>query len=318
MAWTAMAAASLAGEEEDFQKLADECKMQLKSTRILKEMYVIHVECGKQFEAFASGKSGEVGDRALIEALGHYGSGKAWSEGQRVIEQIRKRDLSWENRIYFAHHARWNWRTMDLAVELADEIAEKAGDDFARVKQAIDFYLNVRSRDDAIAFARKAIDNPHFSDEERELLKVISVAVSVKPGGDPIPFEAESFQTGERISLEEYRGKLVLLDFWSTWCAPCVFALPEMKRAYSAFHDRGFEIIGISLDQDLDRLRKYIKDEKLTWPQIADGNGWDARLAKLYYVRQLPRTILIGLDGKIVAMNLTREHLYQAVEAAMK
>jgi peroxiredoxin len=96
----------------------------------------------------------------------------------------------------------------------------------------------------------------------------------------------------------------VLVDFWDTWCPPCVAELPNVLAAYRTYHDRGFVIIGISLDKDQNALTAFIKDHDMSWPQYFDGKGWENKLATQYGIQSIPATFLLDGKGRIVAKDL--------------
>jgi peroxiredoxin len=119
------------------------------------------------------------------------------------------------------------------------------------------------------------------------------------------------------LSVGEYKGKLVLIDFWATWCGPCVAELPNVLKTYEKYHDKGFDIIGISLDQAKDKLTKFIEDKKMPWRQYFDGLGWQNKLGAKYGVNSIPATYLLDKEGKIIAKNLRGEALEKAVAKAL-
>jgi peroxiredoxin/outer membrane lipoprotein-sorting protein len=141
----------------------------------------------------------------------------------------------------------------------------------------------------------------------------------LKVGAAPLPFSGTDLN-GKTINLEQYKGKVVLVDFWATWCGPCIGELPTVTKAYNQYKDKGFDIIGVSLDEadDKAKLTKFVAENKMPWPQIYDGKGWEAGLAKAYGVRAIPFTLLIGRDGKIAAVNPRGNALAPAIEAALK
>lgn len=122
---------------------------------------------------------------------------------------------------------------------------------------------------------------------------------------------------GKELTLSSYKGKVVLIDFWATWCGPCMSEMPNVIKTYAKYNKAGFDIIGISLDQDEAKLKKVLKQQKMTWRQFFDGKGWGNALAKKYGIQSIPATYLIGPDGKIIGVNLRGKALEKAVEKAI-
>jgi peroxiredoxin len=122
---------------------------------------------------------------------------------------------------------------------------------------------------------------------------------------------------GKPLSIANYKGKVVLLDFWATWCGPCVGELPNVLKTYEKHHDQGFDIIGISLDQDEARLKSFIEQRKMPWQQYFDGKGWGNKLALKYGIISIPQTYLLDGTGTIIGRDLRGEELEAAVAAAV-
>lgn len=122
--------------------------------------------------------------------------------------------------------------------------------------------------------------------------------------GAEAPLFAGPSPEGEEISLESLRGKVVLIDFWASWCGPCRRENPNVVKLYDEYKEKGFEILAVSLDKTKDRWVKAIADDKLTWLHISDLKGWQSKYAKQYGVSSIPQTVLLDREGKIMARNL--------------
>jgi thiol-disulfide isomerase/thioredoxin len=131
-------------------------------------------------------------------------------------------------------------------------------------------------------------------------------------GSDPKPI-TQNDHTGTPIDLAAYKGKVLLVDFWATWCGPCMVELPNVIATYDKYHAQGFEILGVSLDQDKAAFEKCIAEKKMSWRHHFDGKGWQNEVAQLYGVQSIPATYLIGPDGKVVAVGLRGESLGKEV-----
>lgn len=122
---------------------------------------------------------------------------------------------------------------------------------------------------------------------------------------------------GTAIDLAKLRGKVVLVDFWATWCPPCREEVPNVVAAYTKYHDKGFEVVGISLDQDKSALLSFTKAHGMVWPQYFDGNGWDNKVSKSFGIDSIPAMWLVGKDGKVLTTN-ARDDLAGQVEKALQ
>lgn len=124
------------------------------------------------------------------------------------------------------------------------------------------------------------------------------------PVGSTAPDFSQSAPDGKPIALSDLRGKVVLIDFWASWCRPCRMEMPNVKKAYAAFHGKGFEILGVSLDQKKEAWTGAIAQDGLPWKHVSDLAFWNNAAAQLYGVTSIPYTVLVDKDGKVLAKNL--------------
>jgi thiol-disulfide isomerase/thioredoxin len=136
--------------------------------------------------------------------------------------------------------------------------------------------------------------------------------------GAMFPDFAKKDLNGAPLSVAGLKGKVVLVDFWATWCGPCREELPNVIATYKKHHADGFDIIGVSLDSERDKLDNFLKKEDgMTWPQFYDGQGWQNELAVKYGVESIPFAILIDPTGKIIGKSLRGDDLENAVAGAL-
>ena len=195
---------------------------------------------------------------------------------------------------------------------------------------AYDKLGNYDAADDAY---QKLVDHPKYSSRSQAKLakrlleqdKASRIGELPKPpGASTSPSEwigkpAVDFQVtdlnGEELSLQAYRGQVVLLDFWATWCGPCIAEMPNVKKTYEKYKNQKFQIVGISLDRSIEPLKDYIEKEKLGWLHYWDKSG---KIGNLYKVRAIPSTFLIDGEGVIRKTNLRGHALEHAVADLVK
>jgi peroxiredoxin len=150
-----------------------------------------------------------------------------------------------------------------------------------------------------------------FIKERIEILKKVAV-------GQQAPDFSLADSTGKQITLSSFKGQLVLVDFWASWCSPCRAENPSFVAIYKEFHPKGFQMLGVSLDKDREKWLKAISDDKLTWNHVSELKGWDCSAGKLYGINSIPSNSLIGPDGKIIARNIFGEELRAKLRELLK
>lgn len=131
--------------------------------------------------------------------------------------------------------------------------------------------------------------------------------------GVQAPSFTASTPEGEELSLENALGKVTVIDFWASWCAPCRQENPKVVKMYERLHDKGLEIVGVSLDEDAAAWKKAIEEDGLTWKQVSDLKGFESEIAMQYGVMAIPQTFILDEEGKIAAKGLRGKELEDKV-----
>jgi len=144
---------------------------------------------------------------------------------------------------------------------------------------------------------------------------LFSIALKAQPGPGKQAMEiALPSLSGDTLKLSSLKGKVVLLDFWASWCGPCRFSNKKLVKLYSKYKSQGFEIYSVSIDDSRGDWKKAIQKDKITWIQVNDAGGWDARTAITWNITGIPTSYLINKEGKLVGMDLEGKDLEEAVK----
>jgi len=150
-----------------------------------------------------------------------------------------------------------------------------------------------------------SIDSSLYTQTVKKLVETLK-SVQI---GKAAPDCAMNDSLGNQFQLSSLKGKVLLVDFWATWCMPCRRENPNIVKAYRLYNKKGFDILGCSFDTDREKWLKAIKDDKLTWHHVSDLQGWDNAAGKLYGINSIPANVLLDKDQKIIARNLRGEEL---------
>jgi thiol-disulfide isomerase/thioredoxin len=149
------------------------------------------------------------------------------------------------------------------------------------------------------AVAKELIDSP-ASDMVKKAAQ--GLVKKMDAMGKPVPIKFSAVDNRE-VDLTQMKNKVVLIDFWATWCGPCVAEVPNVVKTYEKLHDKGFEIVGISFDADKDALVNFVADKKMTWPQYFDGKRWENKFGREYGISSIPSMWLVDKKGNLRDMN---------------
>jgi thiol-disulfide isomerase/thioredoxin len=151
--------------------------------------------------------------------------------------------------------------------------------------------------------AQRVLDHPKASAHIQELAKEILSGEKTYVVGKPLELSFAAVD-GRKINLADMKGKVVLVDFWATWCGPCVAEMPNVKKVYDKHHADGFEILGISLDESKVDLLRFLKKNEIAWPQYFDGQHWNNDVSFRFGIASVPTEWLVDKKGVLREVNV--------------
>jgi thiol-disulfide isomerase/thioredoxin len=145
------------------------------------------------------------------------------------------------------------------------------------------------------------------------LLSSVAGNAQLKFGGT-VPEIALPNALDSITKLSSLNGKVILIDFWASWCSPCRAANPYVQKLYKKYKAKGFEVFAVSLDVKRESWLNAVKADKLTYTQVLDNSGWNSKVAEQFFVNELPTNFLLDKSGKIVAINIEGKAMFDAVK----
>jgi thiol-disulfide isomerase/thioredoxin len=285
-------------------------------------------------------------DKALIRDLMTYLSRNPKAEDaeqayMKVFDKIIEHDWFAENEVvarkYLAEHPEGPVRSL---AQIVTTMGRAQSGDFAEAFSSFSALMASLGGSDQEEFATNFADtlaNAALASGEHEIARKVYSTLLKKFGaespnlcqkvkdelgridkvGTKVTHLAVSDLAGSSLRIDQFRGKYVLVDFWATWCAPCVIELPRLQAAYAKYHGKGLEIVAVSLDESKTAVVDFTKARKLPWKQVHNATaGGD--LVEAFGVRSIPATFLIGPDGTIIRLELRGAALDKALETLIK
>ncbi len=241
---------------------------------------------------------------------------------------------------YDKFRAESNQRLIRPTYDAMREAAKVAGDNPEEEIKAVEAYVEASKahRKELIDYTEKHIGTSVAlfgtvlrwtgDDEVEKLDKLVTAFKAAHPGlkmtkvmeekvarykkvtiGVVAPAIAENDTIGNLLDLADAKGKVTLIDFWASWCGPCLRQIPDLKDAYANYHEKGFEIFGVSVDSKAEKWKSSIIKYEMNWPNVSNLKGWGSEAAASYNVTFIPFNVLVDEDGKIIAKNLHSKEL---------
>lgn len=269
------------------------------------------------YNYYKQNPNSETGNLAVQKAFTMWGNIGAIEDYEEATKQLSYDSKNWRIAILAGHNVYYlaEKKSIEGYVEYVNQLKNKLTHPLSKSQALLYLARHYNKEGDTektVELAREIIDinaSDFFIEQaigfqhEAEKLGIGSVAPD---------FKAKTIQ-GQNISLSDQKGKIVILEFWATWCGPCKPEIPYLKSISAKYSKDKVQIIGVSLDTDRERLENFLKKEDMEWLQIQQVDKYDDQISKLYNVYVIPRSFIIGRDGKIVGKNMRGEELEQEI-----
>lgn len=264
----------------------------------------------------------ETGGKAFAQAFTMWGNTGNSSYVNEALETLEYDSELW--RMIILPMGGIYFKNEDLGIskyyELLEYLAENLSEPKSRSEVLLELLRRESRQDDsketAIELARELVELNAHEFYVNQGLGFLHEFESLNIGQKAPDFEAETLN-GDQISLSHLKGQYVLLEFWATWCGPCIPEIPHLKSLYEDYQNENFSIVGISLNRDKDTLVDFINEREMQWPQIYVEDGWESELPRLFNVAGIPRMYLLDPDGNILERDLRGEEMISKVESLM-
>lgn len=274
------------------------------------------------FQFYLEHPDTEAGSRAAHSAFLMWGNTGTALEAEKALAQLSRDSRVWSlafrgiRNAYRQSDERTEEDYIDLLQRLKGTLTHPRSKSALRIELG-DYYMSIGQKQEAAKLYQEVVNMNADSIMVGLALNTLHEMESLSVGQQAPHFEATTV-SGERIALSELRGNVVLLEFWATWCGPCIPEIPHFKNVWSEFRGDDFQLIGISLDESTETLKEFIEAEDITWPQIQQEDGSFDEITQLYSVNGIPRTYLIDRKGTIAAKDFRKEEIEKEVRRLME